>query len=130
MAWGGRTQSVEKAFDFPIPIVRIAAHGIVERVTLLCPGSVDHLLKRARPPYEPRGSHWPELDVDEARAYSSVGSKIVWGDLSWYVADHCFSPFLMEKREYPVEQEEDLLASVDNISLMLFWQVGSLCPKK
>ncbi len=97
----------------PDVIVRIAARGIIERVALLCPGTVDHLLKRARPPYAPRGPQWPELDVDEAREYSSVGSKIVWGDLSWYVAAHCFSPFLMERREHPVAQEEDLLVSVD-----------------
>ena len=97
----------------PDAIVRIAARGIVERVALLCPGAVDHLLKRARPPYEPRGLHWPELDVDEARDHSFRGGKIVTRDLSWYVADDCFSPFHRERRARPVEQEEDLLASVD-----------------
>jgi hypothetical protein len=98
----------------PDVIVRIAARGIIERVAFLCPDTVEHLLKRARPPYEPQGPQWPDLDADEARAFSSaVGSKIVWGDLSWYVADHCFSPFLMERHEHRVEQEEDLLASVD-----------------
>ena len=97
----------------PDVIVRIAARGIIERVALLCPGAVDHVLKLARPPYEPRGPQWPELDVDEAREFSSVGGKIVWGDLSWYVAARCFTPFLMERREHRVEQEEDLLVSVD-----------------
>ena len=97
----------------PDVIVRIAARGIVERVVLLCPGAVDHILKRARPPYEPRGSHWPELDVDGARDHSFSGGKIVWGDLSWYVAGRCFSPFHRERRKHPIEQEEDLLASVD-----------------
>jgi hypothetical protein len=97
----------------PDAIVRIAARGIVERVALLCSGAVDHILKRARPPYEPRGPHWPELDVDEALDHSSSGGKIVTGDLSWYVADHCFSPFDRERRSRSVEQGEELLASVD-----------------
>ena len=48
--------------------------------------------------------------MDEARA--SVGSRIVWGDLSWYVADHCFVPFHGRDGNI-VEQEEDPLASVD-----------------
>jgi hypothetical protein len=91
----------------PDAIVRIAARGIVERVALLCPGAVDHLLERARPPYEPRGPHWPDLNVDEARAFSTFGGKIVWRDLRRYVAEHCFSPLLKEKRERRVEQGDE-----------------------
>jgi hypothetical protein len=78
----------------PDVIVRVAARGIVERAALVHPSEVSRFLPHARPPFNPRGDEWPSIDVEEARKYNHLGgSSIVSGDLSWYVADRCFSMF-------------------------------------
>ncbi len=92
----------------PDVIVRLAARGIIERAALFRPGEVDELLKRARPPYRARGPRWPDLDLNEIRENSHFGGEVVTGDLSWYVAQRCFSPFLVAAR---IERNDDQIAT-------------------
>lgn len=46
--------------------VRVAARGVIERADMIFPGEFTELVRRAAPPYAPRGGDWPALDLDPA----------------------------------------------------------------
>lgn len=92
--------------------VRVAARGIIERAALVFPGEFDDLLTRARPPYAPRGG-WPGIDEEEVNNFDH---GLVWGHLSWHIAERCFRDFATGSSKYFSAKYKNLLSHAAKVT--------------